>query len=49
MVTLFFVRFCRYFGYMFLVCFGFFLMTGTVGYHACYWFNHKIYSSIKVD
>merc|ERR1740138_475024 len=38
-----------YFGYMFLACFGFFLMTGTVGYHACYWFNHKIYSSIKVD
>jgi transmembrane 9 superfamily protein 2/4 len=40
---------CLYFGYMSIICFAFFLMTGTVGYHACFWFTTKIYGSIKVD
>lgn len=38
-----------FFGYMSLVSFAFFVMTGTFGFAACYLFVHKIYSSIKVD
>lgn len=38
-----------YFGYMFLAAFAFSIMTGTIGYFACYWFVRKIYSSVKVD
>jgi transmembrane 9 superfamily protein 2/4 len=40
---------CLYFGYMFIISFGFFLMTGTVGFYSCFEFNQKIYASIKVD
>lgn len=38
-----------YFGYMFLASLAFFAMTGTVGFYACFWFVHKIYSSVKID
>merc|ERR1711965_852078 len=38
-----------YFGYMTIICFGMFLITGLVGYSAALWFTKKIYSSIKVD
>ena len=38
-----------YFGYMSLVSFLFFLLTGTIGYHSTLSFVKKIYSSIKVD
>jgi transmembrane 9 superfamily protein 2/4 len=38
-----------FFGYMFLVSFAFFVLTGTIGFFACYLFVWKIYSSIKVD
>jgi len=38
-----------YFGYMFLVSIGFFLLTGTIGHLATYRFVSKIYSSIKID
>jgi len=38
-----------FFGYMFLVSFAFFVLTGTIGFFSCYLFVHKIYSSIKVD
>jgi len=38
-----------YFGYMTIISFTFFLITGTIGYFACFWFNVKIYASIKVD
>jgi len=38
-----------YFGYMFLVSIGFFLLTGTIGHLATYRFVRKIYSSIKID
>ena len=38
-----------YFGYMTLICFGLFLITGTIGYMSCFWFNCQIYGSIKVD
>jgi transmembrane 9 superfamily protein 2/4 len=38
-----------YFGYMTIISITFFLITGTIGYFACFWFNLKIYGSIKVD
>ena len=38
-----------YFGYMTIICFGMFLMTGLVGYSSALWFTKKIYGSIKVD
>jgi len=38
-----------YYGYMFIICFTFFLVTGTIGYLSCFWFNCQIYASIKVD
>lgn len=38
-----------YYGYMFIICFTFFLVTGTIGYFTCFWFNCQIYGSIKVD
>ena len=38
-----------YFGYMSIIAFTFFLLTGTIGYIACFWFNCQIYGSIKVD
>ena len=44
-----FVSTLMYFGYNFIVCLGFALVTGTVGVIACYCFVHKIYGSIKVD
>lgn len=44
-----FVSAVLYFGYMGVLSLLFFLATGVVGYFACYWFIHKIFSSIKVD
>mmetsp|Transcript_738 Transcript_738/g.1274 ORF Transcript_738/g.1274 Transcript_738/m.1274 type:complete len:645 (+) Transcript_738:81-2015(+) len=38
-----------YYGYMSIICFTFFLITGTIGYFSCFWFNWQIYNSIKVD
>jgi len=38
-----------YFGYMGIISFGFFLVTGIVGYLSCFYFNTRIYASIKVD
>jgi len=38
-----------FFGYMFLVSAAFFLLTGTIGYVACFAFVTKIYGSIKID
>lgn len=38
-----------YFGYMSIIAFTCFLLTGTIGYIACFWFNFQIYGSIKVD
>lgn len=44
-----FVPLLIYFGYMFLFSFVFFLITGTIGFFSCYWFNIQIYGSLKVD
>lgn len=38
-----------YFGYTLLMVFLFFLLTGTVGFFACFWFVRKIYGVVKVD
>ncbi|KAL6226687.1 hypothetical protein ACLB2K_000648 [Fragaria x ananassa] len=44
-----FVSTVLYFGYMLIVSFAFFLLTGTIGFCACFWFVRKIYSSVKFD
>ncbi|XP_038709976.1 transmembrane 9 superfamily member 10 isoform X2 [Tripterygium wilfordii] len=38
-----------YFGYMLIVSYAFFVLTGTVGFYACFWFTRLIYSSVKID
>jgi len=38
-----------YFGYTSIMVFCFFLLTGTIGFFACFWFVRKIYSVVKVD
>lgn len=38
-----------YYGYMSIIAFTLFLVTGTIGYFSCFWFNRQIYASIKVD
>lgn len=38
-----------YFGYTAIMVFLFFLLTGTIGFMACFWFIRKIYSVVKVD
>jgi len=38
-----------YFGYMFLISFATFLVTGTTGFVSCLWFTRTIFGSIKVD
>jgi len=38
-----------FFGYMALVSFAFFLLTGTIGFVSCYWFTVQIYGAVKVD
>lgn len=44
-----FVSGVLYFGYMLIVSYAFFVMIGTVGFYACFWFVRKIYSSVKID
>ncbi|XP_020222630.1 transmembrane 9 superfamily member 10 [Cajanus cajan] len=38
-----------YFGYMLLLSYGFFVVTGTIGFYSCFWFIRLIYSSVKID
>jgi len=38
-----------YFGYTAMIVFVFFLLTGSIGFFACFWFVSKIYSVVKVD
>jgi transmembrane 9 superfamily protein 2/4 len=38
-----------YFSYMLLISFSFFLLSGSIGFLACFWFNKLIFSSIKID
>jgi transmembrane 9 superfamily protein 2/4 len=38
-----------YFGYMTMISYSFFVLTGTIGFYACYWFVRIIYGSVKID
>ncbi|KAF8064568.1 TMN7 [Scenedesmus sp. PABB004] len=38
-----------YFVYMAVVSYGFFCLTGTIGFYACLWFVRAIYGAIKID
>eukprot|EP00262_Sarcandra_glabra_P022269 TRINITY_DN9828_c0_g1_i1.p1 TRINITY_DN9828_c0_g1~~TRINITY_DN9828_c0_g1_i1.p1 ORF type:complete len:641 (-),score=73.90 TRINITY_DN9828_c0_g1_i1:231-2153(-) len=38
-----------YFGHMAIVSYAFFVLTGTIGFYACFWFTRLIYSSVKID
>merc|ERR1719253_1842263 len=38
-----------YFGYMAILSFGFFLLTGTMGFMATFLFVRAIYASVKID
>jgi transmembrane 9 superfamily protein 2/4 len=44
-----FVSALLYFGYMWIISFAFFVLTGTMGFGACFMFCHYIYGAIKVD
>ncbi|XP_052776751.1 transmembrane 9 superfamily member 4-like [Mya arenaria] len=44
-----FVSTLLYFGYTLLMVTTFWLLTGTIGFYAAYWFIRKIYSAIKID
>jgi transmembrane 9 superfamily protein 2/4 len=44
-----FVPILLYFGYMGLLSYIFFVMTGTIGFMVSFWFVRTIYGSIKVD
>jgi len=44
-----FVSSSLYFGYMLIISVVFFLLTGCIGFWACFWFVRKIYGAIKVD
>ncbi|KAL8521825.1 hypothetical protein ACS0TY_012115 [Phlomoides rotata] len=38
-----------YFGYMLIASYAFFVLTGTIGFYACFFFTRLIYSSVKID
>mmetsp|Transcript_43573 Transcript_43573/g.52697 ORF Transcript_43573/g.52697 Transcript_43573/m.52697 type:complete len:637 (+) Transcript_43573:122-2032(+) len=38
-----------YFGYMTMVSYSFFILTGTIGFVACFLFVRAIYASVKID
>jgi transmembrane 9 superfamily protein 2/4 len=48
-VCLQFIPMLLYFTYMATISYGFFCLTGTIGFYACYWFTRKIYGAIKID
>ena len=43
------VTYMLYFAYMGLVSLAIFLITGLVGFFSCFYFNFKIYASVRVD
>jgi len=38
-----------YFGYMLIISYGFFCLTGTIGFYSCLMFVRKIYAAVKID
>eukprot|EP00614_Pseudopedinella_elastica_P007928 CAMPEP_0172612706 /NCGR_PEP_ID=MMETSP1068-20121228/36232_1 /TAXON_ID=35684 /ORGANISM="Pseudopedinella elastica, Strain CCMP716" /LENGTH=89 /DNA_ID=CAMNT_0013416947 /DNA_START=11 /DNA_END=283 /DNA_ORIENTATION=- len=43
------VTYVIYFGYMFVLSLGLFLLCGAVGFGSAFWFIKTIYGSIKID
>jgi len=43
------VSYFLYFGYTLIMCFAFFVITGTIGFYACWFFVRTIYANVKVD
>ncbi|XP_072045479.1 transmembrane 9 superfamily member 4-like isoform X2 [Amphiura filiformis] len=44
-----FVPALLYFGYTFMMVLTFWILTGTIGFYAAYWFISKIYAAVKID
>jgi len=44
-----FVPALLYFGYTSILCLFFFVMTGTIGFYASYYFVKRIYAAIHQD
>jgi len=44
-----FVSTVLYFSYTLIIVFILFLITGTIGFFACFWFIRKIYRNVKAD
>ncbi|XP_063968455.1 transmembrane 9 superfamily member 4-like [Lytechinus pictus] len=44
-----FVPALLYFGYTFMMVLTFWILTGTIGFYAAYYFVSKIYSAVKID
>ncbi|CAF3411127.1 unnamed protein product [Rotaria socialis] len=44
-----FVPLMLYFGYTLLICFSFWILTGTIGFIASFIFVRKIYAAVKID
>lgn len=44
-----YVPMAMYFGYMAIVSYSFFCMTGTIGFFACWLFVRQIYAAVKID
>eukprot|EP01024_Parvocaulis_polyphysoides_P007275 TRINITY_DN1217_c0_g2_i1.p2 TRINITY_DN1217_c0_g2~~TRINITY_DN1217_c0_g2_i1.p2 ORF type:complete len:343 (-),score=44.34 TRINITY_DN1217_c0_g2_i1:2098-3126(-) len=38
-----------FFGYMLIISYGFFCLTGSIGFYACYMFVRTIYAAVKID
>lgn len=38
-----------YFGYMAIISYCFFVLTGTIGFYSCFYFVRVIYASVKID
>eukprot|EP00605_Chrysophyceae_sp_TOSAG23-4_P000906 GSChrysophyteH1.ASY1.ANO1.1000.1 assembled CDS len=43
------VTYALYFGYMAVISFAVFLVTGAIGFFSCLYFNYMIYRSVRVD
>ena len=44
-----FVAGLSYLGYVFILSYVFFVLTGFIGFISCFWFVRKIYASVKID
>eukprot|EP00210_Caulerpa_lentillifera_P002339 g2244.t1 len=44
-----FVSTILYFGYMAIISYGFFCLTGAIGFLATFWFVRRIYGAVKFD